>query len=321
MSSAHVRVQSPGRQVLDVLVSGSLDVGREGDGLLLADERISRSHCRLEAVGAGAVQIVDLGSANGVLVNGKRIDETVVLQPGTSALIGDTRIEIVATDQQPVRPRTTVITSLQSARPSAISRVADEVTNPSSPGLVELAEEPGTLTIVFSDIEESTEHALRVGDEQWMKIMDHHTALMTRHVNERQGRIVRNLGDGFMMSFRSARQGALAAIDMQRHLSLVAERSTLYGVKVRIGLHTGEVLQNNEGDLFGRHVQLAAKIGDAAQGGQILVSNLVKAITAPRGDFRFGEEMQMEIEGVDTAQPVFELEWREIAVDAGGASY
>ena len=55
-------------------------------------------------------------------------------------------------------------------------------------------------------------------------------------------------------------------------------------LRVRIGLHTGEVLVDDGGDLFGKHVVVAARIGASPQGGEILVSSLVQQIAEPRGD-------------------------------------
>jgi class 3 adenylate cyclase len=68
-------------------------------------------------------------------------------------------------------------------------------------------------------------------------------------------------------------------------------------VRVRIGLHTGEFVQEME-DFFGKNVILASRIDDRAQGGEIPVSSLLKALTKSGGDIRLGEVQEVEIKGM-----------------------
>ena len=57
-----------------------------------------------------------------------------------------------------------------------------------------------------------------------------------------------------------------------------------HAFEVRIGLHTGEVLVDDAGELIGQHVVVAARIASLAEGGQVLVSSLVEQIASPRGE-------------------------------------
>ena len=205
--------------------------------------------------------------------------------------------------------------ALPSDGPTAIERVAEQVTGSHTPGLLDVADEPGTLTIAFSDIEQSTEHTIRVGDNRWVVILQNHNDLIERNVTACGGRIVRNQGDGFMMCFRSARLGLLSAVSIQHELDALRRTDPAMAVRVRIGLHTGEVLQDDEGDLFGRHVRLAAGIGDIADGGQILVSAVLKQITEPRGDLHFGAPTAMQLKGLLEPQTVHDVLWQQIPID------
>ena len=72
MTAGVVVVSQQGRVPLYVVVVGSLDIGRECDGLLLADHRVSRLHLRLELVDSAMV-VADLGSSNGTFLDGMRI--------------------------------------------------------------------------------------------------------------------------------------------------------------------------------------------------------------------------------------------------------
>ena len=76
-----------------------------------------------------------------------------------------------------------------------------------------------------------------------------------------------------MLCFRSARGAIVAAIGIQRDLTRHGEAFPDEATRVRMGLHTGEVLGRDDGDLFGRHVVVAARIGALAEGGEILVSS------------------------------------------------
>jgi len=314
MAGPTVVISTPGRQTLRLIIDAALDIGREGDGLLVADDRVSRRHARLEPGEAGSLRITDLNSANGVLVDGRRIDAAVDLQVGQTAIIGDTRIDFLSASPSTGTSTATEIRRSE-AGPTSIERVAEAVTGGVAPGVVGVSDEPGTLTIAFSDIESSTERALKVGDTRWMEILNHHNALVAAHVDAHKGRIVKNQGDGFMMCFRSARQGLLASIGLQRDLAKMAETDAENAVRVRIGLHTGEVLQDDDGDLFGRHVVVAARIGALADGGQILVSNLLKQIAEPRGDLLFGDATEVALKGVDGQQLVHLVDWELSPID------
>ena len=101
---------------------------------------------------------------------------------------------------------------------------------------------------------------------------------------------MKSQGDGFMVSFKSARAAVLAAVAIQQTMTVTRERGCpRETVRVRLGIHTGEAISASDGDLFGRHVVVAARIADAAVGGEILVSSLVREIALGRGDLVFGD--------------------------------
>jgi class 3 adenylate cyclase len=81
-------------------------------------------------------------------------------------------------------------------------------------------------------------------------------------------------------------------------------------VRVRIGGHTGEALQA-EHDLFGRHVNLAARIADSAGGGEVLVSALTRDLLSGADDIVFGASRELRLKGVGNSQVVVSVEWRD----------
>ena len=116
------------------------------------------------------------------------------------------------------------------------------------------------------------------------------------------------MGDGFMLAFGSALDGLRCAIGMQQAF---AERNTTDDepIRVRIGLHTGEAIKEAD-DFFGTHVNLAARIAGQASGGEILVSSLLKELTASGGDILFGDGREVELKGLSGTQQVYAIGWK-----------
>lgn len=148
---------------------------------------------------------------------------------------------------------------------SVAEAVADE-----RPDLVSYAAADGRVTILFSDIENSTLMTERLGDERWIAVLRSHNAVFRRRVAEFGGNEVKNQGDGFMLAFPDplgAVECALAVqVDLEDQEGPESER-----IRVRMGMHVGEVIEE-EGDYFGRSVILAARIAAQARGGELLIS-------------------------------------------------
>lgn len=165
-----------------------------------------------------------------------------------------------------------------------------------------------TLTIAFSDIEESTQQAEAMGDHRWYRALIAHNAIIEGLVDSYEGTVVKSVGDGFMITFPSAGWATRWAITVQRQITSYGVDHPEEAVRVRLGLHTGEAIQAG-GDLFGIHVNTAARIANLAAGGQILVSSLTRAIAAPTGDFDFGPERPVTLKGMSGSYAVSELLW------------
>jgi class 3 adenylate cyclase len=304
-----VTVRSPNRQPFTLLLDGRLEFGREGHGVVVPDPQVSRRHAALEPEPDGSVLVTDLGSSNGT-----RVDDAVVMTPtraarGSVVQIGDSRLELAAAPLSPSGPRTELVRPPVGGLRSSIDRVADEVEGGMPVEILGVEDEPDTLTIVFSDIESSTELAVALGDARWFELLQRHDEVVSAHVSARRGRIVKNQGDGYMLCFRSARGAIVAAIGIQRDLTRHGEAVPDERTRVRMGLHTGEVLAGDDGDLFGQHVVIAARIGALAEGGEILVSSLVRQIVEPRGDLVFGSTRDVELRGLGVVETVHAVDW------------
>lgn len=138
--------------------------------------------------------------------------------------------------------------------------------------IARVAAPDGTVTIMFSDIEDSTALNEELGDARWVRLLAAHDRVVRRHVDRRGGHVVKTQGDGFMVVFRSPVDGVRAATGIQGELARAGARALRRTpVRVRIGLHVGQAIER-DGDFFGRNVALAARVAGLAQGGEVLVS-------------------------------------------------
>ena len=119
-------------------------------------------------------------------------------------------------------------------------------------------------TVLFTDIVDSTRRAAELGDGRWRGLLERHDALFRRALERHRGREVKRTGDGFLATF----DGPARAI---RCAASVAEAVRTLGLKVRAGLHTGE-LEVMDGDLGGLAVHIAARVMGRAGADEVLVS-------------------------------------------------
>jgi class 3 adenylate cyclase len=123
------------------------------------------------------------------------------------------------------------------------------------------------------------------------------------------GTEVKSQGDGFMLTFSSARRAVSFMVETQRALHV--DQIGLRGLRIRIGAHTGEALETADGDLFGRAVIMAARVGAAAAGGEVLVSSLVREIVESWGDITFADERLVELKGLGGRHVLHPVVWQE----------
>ncbi len=172
------------------------------------------------------------------------------------------------------------------------------------------------MTLLFTDLVGSTELLDRLGDEANERLRRAHFRLLREAVADRGGQEVKNLGDGLMVVFDSAVDAVEGAIEMQRSIARYNGGRGDDALTVRIGLHVGEPIQG-EDDYFGTPVVTAKRLCDAAAGGQILVSDLVRGLVAGRANFTFRELGSIQLKGI--AEPIlaFAVEWKPASVVLG----
>jgi class 3 adenylate cyclase len=141
---------------------------------------------------------------------------------------------------------------------------------------VDLPSYAGVITFLFTDIEGSSrlweEHP-----EQMRHALACHDAIARSTVEGNRGTVVKRTGDGLLAAFRDAGDAVAAAIELQS--ALADSRSTAgLSLTVRCGMHAG-VTEVRDGDFFGNPVNRAARIMNAAHGGQVLASQVVAELT------------------------------------------
>ena len=166
---------------------------------------------------------------------------------------------------------------------------------------ISLSSTEGTMTLVFTDIVDSTSLAERLGDNAWADLVNRHESAIRGTTNSHGGSVVKLLGDGSMLAFESARAAVRAAVDLQR----VSGQDEF---RVRIGVHTGEVIRT-EGDLLGVTVNKAARVAAAADSGGIMVSSTTRDLVGTIEGIRMGEPRFVALKGLSDTHQVFPVEW------------
>ena len=168
----------------------------------------------------------------------------------------------------------------------------------------------GTVTVLFTDVEGSTDLTTRRGDEAAQAILRTQRELVRQQVEQHCGHEVKSLGDGFMVAFASARRAVACAVGIQRALEQHNRQHPDQQVQVRIGLNTGEAIQE-EADLFGEAVNAAARIAAKAKGGQILVSETVRGVMGRAKDVELVDRGRFRLKGFPERWRLFEVVWQE----------
>lgn len=179
---------------------------------------------------------------------------------------------------------------------------------PVLPDLGRLSSPDGALTLMLSDVDDSEKVAERLGPDQWAELLHDLHALVGQLVGHHDGQVARVERDGFMAYFNSAHAALRCSIELQRTFSSGADT----GVALRMGLHSGFMIANQD-QLLGRNVVLAARIAGKAAGGEILVSSALKEYTERDPRFRFEPRGEFHFKGMVGEHSVFAVPWRHDA--------
>ncbi|GAA3533465.1 adenylate/guanylate cyclase domain-containing protein [Nocardioides daeguensis] len=172
--------------------------------------------------------------------------------------------------------------------------------------ILNMAASDGTVTLFFSDIEDSTPLNDRLGDTTWVKVLAAHDRVLRNRIERYRGQVVKTAGDGFMVAFRDTEAACRAALGIQRDLPRDLTLRRHGPILVRIGIHTGQVVAR-DGDYFGRNVAMAARVADLAHGGEILASDAVREALDDDTALTLVERDTVELKGLTGEHVVWQI--------------
>ena len=173
---------------------------------------------------------------------------------------------------------------------------------------VNVLTDEGTLTVMFTDVESSTELVVSRGDRAARDLLREHEKIIRREAANYGGREIDAAGDGFLFVFPSARRAIASAAAIQQALG--ASQGESREVLVRIGLNSGDVI-NEEEKIYGSVVNAAARIAGKARGGEILVSDIVRQLAGSVPEASFREKGRFSLKGIPGRHRLFEAQWRQ----------
>src|SRR4051794_27558759 len=135
----------------------------------------------------------------------------------------------------------------------------------------------GTVTLLFTDIEGSTQLVQRIGP-RYRDVLTEYRALLRSVFQAHDGREVDTQGDNFFVAFPRAVDAVIAAVEIQRALAAYPWPDGII-IPTRMGVHTGEPQRGGEG-YVGLDVHRVARIAAVAHGGQVLLSEATQVLVA-----------------------------------------
>ena len=154
-------------------------------------------------------------------------------------------------------------------------------------------------TVLFTDIVGSTARAAEGGDEAWRSTLESHDRIAWKTVERHRGTLVKNTGDGLLVTFVSPSQAVACSSELARELASV-------GLTIRAGLHAGEIEVREDGDVTGLAVNLAARVQQAAREGATYVSSTVRDLLLG-GTQSFEDRGEYALKGITGAWRLYEL--------------
>jgi class 3 adenylate cyclase len=154
-------------------------------------------------------------------------------------------------------------------------------------------------TVMFTDIVDSTRQAAERGDAAWRDLLQRHDHLVRDQLQRFDGREIKTIGDGFLATFDGPARGIRCALGINEAVDQL-------GIRIRAGLHTGEIELVGD-DVSGMAVNIGARVGASAAPNEVLVSSTVKDLVVGSG-IEFSDRGARELKGVPG-------EWRLFAVE------
>lgn len=176
------------------------------------------------------------------------------------------------------------------------------------PGGSAAARPTATLAVLFADVVGSTRLYDSFGDTIAKQMIDECLAVLRAVVQQYGGRVIKTIGDEIMCVLPSADSGCLAATDMHHKIMALPMVSKVKR-SVRIGFHYGPVIEENN-DVFGDTVNLAARMAGLAKGMQIITTDATVACMSPMLQLSTRSIAALSVKGKGDEVNVSEVIWQ-----------
>ncbi len=165
------------------------------------------------------------------------------------------------------------------------------------------------VTVLFTDIEDSTRYWGNRGDVEGRLMVDRHNRLLLPLVRQFHGRVIKTIGDSIMAVFNHPEHATEAAIAMQQALQRSREEDPDFRIRVRIGLHIGEgIVESN--DVYGDVVNISSRVESEAEGSEILISGrLARRLDKVR--FARRKKGSFTPKGKNKAMALYRIDWQQ----------
>ena len=178
--------------------------------------------------------------------------------------------------------RNALLEALKTEAGAATAGSAPRAGNTPSRGIMEKAkldfklrrESEQVLTVFFTDIVQFTQKAQAAEAAiDLMTLLQGYEKISLPTIDRLKGSVVKKMGDGILAVFKHPLNAALAALEIQQQIKEYNEfKVEAERFHVRIGLDTGRVIRDKEGDVFGNTVNVASRMESKAQPGDIYLT-------------------------------------------------
>jgi class 3 adenylate cyclase len=171
-----------------------------------------------------------------------------------------------------------------------------------------------TATVLFTDLVGSTALHLPLGEQAFEALRHAHDQMVREAIAAHGGTLVKGLGDGLMASFAGAADAVDAAVAVQQAIDVYNRKATS-ALAVRVGVSAGDVTWEG-GDCYGLAVVEASRLCAAADGGAILVSEVVRMMAHGRGGWSFGAVSGLDLKSLTDPLPARSVLWEPLSARA-----
>jgi len=169
-----------------------------------------------------------------------------------------------------------------------------------------------TLTFLFSDLRDYTRFVEQFGDAAATTLIGDYRRVVRAEIAKVAGAEIKTEGDSFYVVFTSARAAVTCAQGILREAERYSKERPDRPMRVGVGVHAGEPMPH-EGQFVGGAVIVAARLAQGAGAGELLVSELVRALLPRDGAPAIRERDGLSLKGIASPPRIFEVEWREAA--------